>query len=272
MYSIGEFSLITRLSVKTLRHYHDEGIMIPDYIDDDSGYRYYRESSVDKAIAIKMLRDMEFPIRDIQEILLSKTDDSEVLDYLESQRNKIIALADKYKNLTKELDSVIQTIRSNEVKESLSLNIEEKNIGDIMFAGFRYTGKYSQIGKAFSAVGKNCGRYISGKPAGLYYNSEYKENDADIEGGFEVKAECVKKELSKKNINCRLLPGGKAVTLIHCGSYETIGKSYQRVIDYIQDKKYAAKIPSREIYHKGPGMIFRGNPEKYITEIQIFIG
>ncbi len=271
MYSIGEFSLITRLTVKTLRHYHDEGILIPDYIDEDSGYRYYRDSSVERADVIAMLRGMEFSIPDIKEILLNKKDDSEILDYLESQKNKITALADRYKNLSRDLDSAIKTIRSNEMKENMSLNIEEKTIEDIIFAGYRFKGSYNQIGKAFSAVGKFCGRFISGKPEGLYYDPEYREKDADIEGGFQVKPECAKKNLADKNINCRELKGGRAVTLVHCGSYDTLGKSYKRILDYISGKNYTVKSPSREIYIKGPGMIFRGNPEKYITEIQFLI-
>ena len=50
MFSIGEFSIISRLSVKALRYYHDEGILIPDYIDDETGYRYYRNASVEYLI------------------------------------------------------------------------------------------------------------------------------------------------------------------------------------------------------------------------------
>jgi effector-binding domain-containing protein len=271
MYSIGEFSLITRLSVKTLRHYHEEGILVPDYIDEDSGYRYYRDTSIERAVVIAMLRGMEFSISDIKEIFFNKSDDIEILEYLESHKIRIIALADKYRDLSKELDSAIKTIRRNEMKENMSLNIEEKTIEDFTFAGFRFTGTYDQIGNAFSAVGKNCGRFIYGKALGLYYNDEYKEKDADIEGGFPVKPECTAKDFSKKNIKCRTLAGGRAVTLIHCGSYDTLGKSYQRLLDYIRDKGYKTKSPSREIYHKGPGMIFTGNPEKYITEIQFLI-
>jgi effector-binding domain-containing protein len=42
-------------------------------------------------------------------------------------------------------------------------------------------------------------------------------------------------------------------------------------MEYIQNKKYETVLPVRELYLKGPGMIFRGNPKNYLTEIQIFI-
>ncbi|HEX2954886.1 MAG TPA: MerR family DNA-binding transcriptional regulator, partial [Bacillota bacterium] len=48
-YQIGDFSKITRLSVKTLRFYHEEGLLCPDFIDPDSGYRYYDESLLERA-------------------------------------------------------------------------------------------------------------------------------------------------------------------------------------------------------------------------------
>ena len=40
---------------------------------------------------------------------------------------------------------------------------------------------------------------------------------------------------------------------------------------YIKSKGYEIEFPTREVYLKGPGMIFRGNPAKYLTEIQILI-
>jgi effector-binding domain-containing protein len=67
------------------------------------------------------------------------------------------------------------------------------------------------------------------------------------------------------------LPGGKCVYLVHKGPYEHLSRSYAKVMDYIQKKKYQVSLPIREIYRKGPGMIFRGNPKNYLTEIQIMI-
>jgi len=41
MFSIGEFSRITGLSIKALRLYHEKGILVPGRVDDATGYRYY---------------------------------------------------------------------------------------------------------------------------------------------------------------------------------------------------------------------------------------
>lgn len=67
------------------------------------------------------------------------------------------------------------------------------------------------------------------------------------------------------------MPGGKCVSLIHKGPWDKLGDSYERIMSYIKEKGYETVIPSREIYLKGPGIILKGNPKNYLTEIQILI-
>ena len=69
----------------------------------------------------------------------------------------------------------------------------------------------------------------------------------------------------------RELPGGKCVALLHRGPWDELGRSYTKILDYVKEKGYETLLPSREVYLKGPGMIFRGNPRKYLTEIQILV-
>jgi effector-binding domain-containing protein len=100
----------------------------------------------------------------------------------------------------------------------------------------------------------------------LYFDGEYKEIDADFEACFPVR-----KGTSTKIVSVRELPGGKAACLIHKGPYETLHVSYQRLIDYMSENAYRTLLPTREIYLKGPGFVFKGNPKNYLTEIQMFI-
>src|SRR5678815_2805499 len=64
-YSIGEFSTITGLSVKTLRFYHEKGILVPSSVDEATGYRSYNAGKIEKARIVMRLRAMEFSIEDI---------------------------------------------------------------------------------------------------------------------------------------------------------------------------------------------------------------
>jgi effector-binding domain-containing protein len=53
--------------------------------------------------------------------------------------------------------------------------------------------------------------------------------------------------------------------------FTILGQSYAKILDYVRAKGYAVQLPTREVYHKGPGMIFRGNPKNYLTEIQFLV-
>ncbi|EWT02056.1 transcriptional regulator [Intrasporangium oryzae NRRL B-24470] len=67
--SIGDFSRMTFLSVKTLRHYHEVGLLAPAEIDAHSGYRYYRPDQVGSAQLIRRLRDLDLPVPQVREVL-----------------------------------------------------------------------------------------------------------------------------------------------------------------------------------------------------------
>jgi hypothetical protein len=60
--SIGEYSGATYLSVKTLWHYHEVGLLEPAHVDLSSGYRYYRPDQIGPAPIIRRLRDLEMPV------------------------------------------------------------------------------------------------------------------------------------------------------------------------------------------------------------------
>ena len=60
MFTIGEFSKVTGLTVKTLRFYHEEGLLEPASVDPRTGYRHYDERQIETARAIAFLRSLEF--------------------------------------------------------------------------------------------------------------------------------------------------------------------------------------------------------------------
>jgi len=74
--SIGDFSRMTFLSVKTLRHYHDVGLLAPARVDDRSGYRYYRLDQVATAQLIRRFRALDLPVDEVRAVLAAPDEDS----------------------------------------------------------------------------------------------------------------------------------------------------------------------------------------------------
>ena len=66
---MGDFSRATHLSVKTLRHYHQVGLLEPAAVNADTGYRYYSAGQIPTAQVIRRLRDLEMPVADVKAVL-----------------------------------------------------------------------------------------------------------------------------------------------------------------------------------------------------------
>ena len=71
MLAIGEFSRLTHLSVRTLRRYHEAGLLEPATVDEATGYRYYSADQIPTAQVIHRLRELDVPLPDVQRILRS---------------------------------------------------------------------------------------------------------------------------------------------------------------------------------------------------------
>jgi DNA-binding transcriptional MerR regulator/DNA gyrase inhibitor GyrI len=267
MLSIGEFSRVTQLTIKALRLYHEKGILIPDRIDYDSKYRYYRSSAVEKALIIKRLKDMGFSLHEIKEIIQECSDDTQVAVYVKKKLDSIEETLQQYMEMKQNLSLFMQRdIESKTRHDHITPEpiVQKEILPNILIAGIRFKGKYHEVGEKFGTLFKTFGRYAGGKPFTLYYDGEYKEEGADIEACIPVK-----KKMDIQGIHCRELRGGKVLTLIHLGPYEELHRSYRKIFEYSRENNFKMLLPSRDQYLKGPGMIFRGNPRKYITRIII---
>jgi DNA-binding transcriptional MerR regulator len=265
-YTIGEFSRASRLSVKALRFYHEQGLLEPARVDGETGYRYYDDVSLSRARAITWLRGLDFTISEIKELLAGPTqEDGDLAEFLADKAEEISRKAEHYRRVRKEIDLFLaheKEIQMLQVKDS----VEEKMLDDILIAGLRFRGRYEEVGRRLGELARTVGRGIAGGAFSLYYDEEYKEEDADIEVAFPVK-----KPVRAANIDCRILTGGRAVAVIHRGPYGEIGRSYKRLFDYLGEKGLPPVSPSRELYLKGPGMLFPGNPKKYLTELRVLV-
>jgi DNA-binding transcriptional MerR regulator/effector-binding domain-containing protein len=269
-FTIGEFSKITGLSVKTLRFYHEEGLIAPSSVDEQTGYRYYAAEKFEVARVICRLRELEFSLEEIAAILRNAGNDRDILRYLERHKEELARQARHYRQMVDRLDYIIRQEREGKIAmQNETYDVQEKTIEPMLLAGVRMKGKYSDCGKGFSQIGRRLGRFICGPCFLLHYDHEYKEDDADFEACFPVCDGA--KAKSVDGISMRDLPGGRCVALLHKGPYDQLGRSYEKILTYIKNKGYRIHSPSREVYLKGPGMIFRGNPKKYLTEIQMVV-
>lgn len=87
MLSIGEFSNICQVSTKTLRYYAEIGLILPDEINPENGYRYYSIEQLKRMLFINRLKSYNFSLEEIRAILDAKKPQDEKL-YVELIRKK----------------------------------------------------------------------------------------------------------------------------------------------------------------------------------------
>ncbi|MEM7395172.1 MAG: MerR family transcriptional regulator [Verrucomicrobiota bacterium] len=264
-FSIGEFSKITGLSTKTLRFYHEKNLLPPASVDRVNGYRFYSPANLARARIIIALKALDFSLSDIGEMLSTCDDDGDILHDLERHRKRIIEDIKQRRAIVTTLETIIQQEKeSRRIMKQSTYCIEEKSVPATLVAGIRMKGRYEESEDVFGQLGKKAEQFIRGNAMCLYYDGEYREEDADFEPCFPVS-----KAVDRDGISSRELPEARCVTLLHKGPYEALGRSYEQVLTYLKENGLTVVTPTREVYIKGPGMVFDGNPENYLTEIQI---
>ena len=108
MLTIGEFSNICRVSTKTLRYYAEIGLILPDEINPENGYRYYSIKQLEKMLLINRLKDYCFSLEEIKSIFESEELMDEVLFTALNKKKKEIAVkVQKFEDTLHQIDNDI---------------------------------------------------------------------------------------------------------------------------------------------------------------------
>ena len=144
----------------------------------------------------------------------------------------------------------------------MNYQVEIKDIEPIRVAFIKYKGIVTEANKVFPSVFKSIQGKVNGSPFFCYYLMDQKTKIGEMELCVPTSETPIKDGITIKEI-----PRIKAVCTTHVGSYETIQYAYEAVDRFARENSLILQPPFREVFIKGPGMIIKGNPEKYITEI-----
>ncbi|MDR3406133.1 MAG: MerR family transcriptional regulator [Chthoniobacter sp.] len=266
LFTIGEFSQISGLSVKALRYYDEKGLLKPAHVDVATDYRYYDAACVERARVIARLRELQFPLGEIASILAECSDESDLLATMQRQQRVILERISADRKVVKALEEMIaQEVDATRLTAQGRFAIEERQLDPILIAGLRMKGRYQDCSRGFAIVARTMRRHLQGRPLCLYYDGEYREEDADFEACIPLRREVP----SRDEVCVRILLPQRCLTLVHQGPYPQLGRSYRKLLTEAKRRGLEIQLPTREVYLKGSGMIFKGNPMRYLTEIQL---
>ena len=145
----------------------------------------------------------------------------------------------------------------------MDYQIEIRAIEPVRVAFLHYKGIATEANKFFPNVFKSIQGKSNGAPFFCYYvmNPKTKMGEMDL---------CVPTEENPigNGIEIKEVSSVKAVCTTHTGPYKALSHAYEAISRYAAEHKLQLQPPFREVYVKGPGMLLKGNPNHYITEIQ----
>lgn len=101
-YMIGEIAKVTGLSVHTLRYYEKHNLIMPSYVDEETNYRYYSSSDVEKIEVLKECKKMDLTLEQIRRIVDAVTNE-EIISIIEEKRKEVEELIGHLKVVEKNI-------------------------------------------------------------------------------------------------------------------------------------------------------------------------
>ena len=260
LYKIGMFAAMNHVTVKTLRFYEEQGLLMPAVINQENGYRYYTLSQMAVLHQITALKMAGFTLEEIAHIH-SGADEEAVL------RKKKSELIAKIADLTQQI-AVVDGYLSKQ-KTGLSAPVLVKTIPEITVAAMRvrlesYDSLFDVMPKMGALMEKaGCECTLPEYCFTNYLEPGYKDEDILVEICEAVTG--AKGEIG--GLYFRTLPEIQAACMFHRGSYGTLPESYETVLKYIEENGYEIAGAIRESYIDG---VWNQEEESgWLTEIQV---
>lgn len=261
MYKIGDFSKMSKVTIKTLRFYEKEKLIIPAYIDRSNGYRYYDSSQLIDISNIISLKQIGLSISDIKKIVNDNIDIKEILFNKKEELKKNINL------YSYQLSQINYILEGKNMKNEIFLKeIPEYNV----YYREGVIDTYEKLAEFVLATGEECIRLNPNlkcvDPGYCYINyldKCYKEKNIKIRYVEAVE------EIGIGNETIKFMKSKpiKAVCIYHKGDYSKLSESYNKILKYVEDNNYKISGEIRESYIDGCWN--KENVEDYLTEIQI---
>lgn len=260
MFKIGEFSKLSMLTVKALRFYEKEGLLLPVEVDRWSGYRFYDASQLETAATIKALRQLDFSVEEIRAHLAGEP-------LCDALKRKQEALSRKQADISTQLSIIKYLMEDKEMKYQAVI----KEIGEtIVYSEERVLNEYSEVTQLVLSSAEECLRLNPGlecvKPDyGFceYLDGEHKDSDIRVRYSQAV----TRMGVGNQRIQFRVLPATKAICIYHKGPYDTLGDAYAYITSYAAENGYRISGFPRECYIDG--IWNREDSNDWLTEIQL---
>ena len=263
---IGEFSQMMQVTVKTLRHYEQKGLLLPQEVDEWTGYRYYSVEQMQRLNTIRQLQNLGFSLNEIKELYEE-----------ESHTPSIEQLNEKIEETEFQLQQLVA--RRNQLLNWMNTHKEIKTMEkfSIQFLPEMIVASHREVIPNYAALGTLCVEKIGpemqrlgckcpqpGYCFTIEHNKEYRPTDIDIEYCEQVEDMGTDNAIIQfKHLDA--VP--KALCMKHVGPYERFHESFTEAFAYMEEQGYKMSGVLRTSYIDGAWN--QEDPEQWLSVIQI---
>jgi DNA-binding transcriptional MerR regulator len=257
--TIGEFSRITHLSIRTLRRYHEQGLVEPAAVDPVSGYRSYEVAQVPTAQVIHRFRELGMPLADLREMLTIDDPDRRTTVVAEH----LARLRDQLAVTTRSVDALQRLLTPTDLSDGPRIEVRtyaarsvaavEAEVGQADVLAW-----YSEAMLDLSAVVPPAAR--TGPPGGQYAHELFTEGAGRLL--VSVPAEVV---VPVGRVQALRLRSREVAVISHVGPHDDIDVSYGLLGSWVAGQAVGVDGPVEEVYLVGPAD--DPDPASWVTEI-----
>ena len=242
--TIGDFSRMTFLSVKALRHYHQIGLLEPAAIDRTSGYRLYDVDQLPTAQVIKRLRDLGMSLDDIGRVLQAPDVDArnraivQHLQRMEDQLEETKATVASLRRLLEAPDSPHPGIAFRSSPQTQAIAVRDRvAVGDL-------TDWWVQAFEELHAELEGRALSRSGPDGALYSSAWFEDEIGDVVAFTPITGGLPQ----ASRVEPYMVPAAELAVLVHEGPLADLDRSFAALGRFVLERAIAVEGPIREYY------------------------
>ena len=266
MLNIGEFARLGQVSPRMLRHYDRLGLLAPERVDPDSGYRSYGVQQLARLHRLLALRDLGFSLEQIGGLLDGEVPVEQLRGMLRLRRAQLErTLADEQGRLRR-IEAHLRAIEGSNIVSAQDVVIKQTQpLRVAETRGIAGALDPDHIGPLFIQLApKLIGHLqVAGAQPGTlvgYYDEPEEDGTVGVHVAYEIGEQPVP---ASDDVEIIELPVVDVASVVHRGSMENIAAVYEVLIRWIEDSGYRLAGYSRELYHE------MGADGPSVTEIQM---
>jgi len=208
MFRVGDFSRLTRVTIKTLRHYDRLGLLVPSFVDPASRYRHYSARQVERLHRIRALLDVGFSLEQIATILHRGTGRGRLRHLLEQRRGELAARMEEDARRLAEIDASLRELieRPPPTPRAVVRAVPPMRVAARRARVADLDEGAEALFEAVEADALAARARLPGPPLLLYHDRDYRESGADVEAAVPVRPDA--RTAGRSRI--RTLPGHTA--------------------------------------------------------------